>query len=95
MQLGMASSSLEPAGNVGHVAGDVDWVDGGIGQGQPGADGSQGQPGADVGGEGGSRAWVGRVRRRDWRKNVVRVDGENGALRSFRCSAMDDKIEVL
>lgn len=59
------------------------------------ADVGQGQPGADVGGEGGSRAWVGSVRRRDRRKSVLRVDGDSGALRSFRCSAMDDKIELL
>lgn len=59
------------------------------------ADVDQGQPGADVGGEGGSRAWVGSVRRRDRWKSVFRVDGDSGTLRSFRCSAMDDKIELL
>lgn len=59
------------------------------------ADVGQGQPGADVGGEGGSRAWVGSVRRRDRRKSVLRVDEDSGTLRSFRCSAMDDKIELL
>lgn len=83
---GMASSALELAGDIGKVAGDTGRAGWGVGQ---------GQPGADVGGEGGSRAWVERVRRRDRRKNVTRVDGENGALRRVRCSAIDDKIEVL
>lgn len=50
----------------------------------------------EVGGEGGSRAWVGSVRRRNRGKNVVRVDHEgDGTLRGYRCSALDDKIEVL
>ncbi|CAM9604923.1 unnamed protein product [Scytosiphon promiscuus] len=50
----------------------------------------------EVGGEGGSRAWVGSVRRRSRGKNVVRVDHEgDGALRGYRCSSLDDKVEVL
>lgn len=55
----------------------------------------EGMPGTDIGGEGGSRAWVGKVRRKSRAKRVVRADGENGGLRQFRCSAVDDKIEVL
>lgn len=52
----------------------------------------------EVGGQGGSRAWVGNVRRRRKGKSVLRVDHQEdggGALRSFRCSALDDKVEVL
>lgn len=49
-----------------------------------------------VGGEGGSGAWVGKVRRRKREKSVMRVDhDDDGALRSYRCSALDDKIELL
>ncbi|CAM9171661.1 unnamed protein product [Ectocarpus fasciculatus] len=49
-----------------------------------------------VGGEGGSGAWVGKVRRRKREKSVMRVDhDQDGALRSYRCSALDDKIELL
>lgn len=52
--------------------------------------------GVEVGGEGGSRAWVGSVRRRNRGKNVVRVDHDgDGALRGYRCSALDDKVEIL
>ena len=49
----------------------------------------------DIGGEGGSRAWVGSVRRRGKEKRVVRVDLESAKLKEFQCSALDDKIEVL
>ncbi|CAM9864620.1 unnamed protein product [Pylaiella littoralis] len=52
----------------------------------------------EVGGQGGSRAWVGNVRRRRKGKSVLRVDHQEdggGTLRSFRCSALDDKVEVL
>lgn len=50
----------------------------------------------EVGGEGGSRAWVGDVRRRTRGKSVMKVDhGDAGALRSFRSSALDDKVELL
>ncbi|CAB1102298.1 unnamed protein product [Ectocarpus sp. CCAP 1310/34] len=49
-----------------------------------------------VGGEGGSGAWVGNVRRRNREKSVMKVDhDDDGALRRYRCSALDDKIEVL
>eukprot|EP00903_Cladosiphon_okamuranus_P009473 g9028.t1 len=50
----------------------------------------------EIGGAGGSRAWVGGVRRRTKGKSVMKVDhGEGGALRSFRSSALDDKVELL
>lgn len=52
----------------------------------------------EVGGEGGSRAWVGDVRRRTRGKSVTKVDhGDGGGvLHSFRSSsALDDKVELL
>ncbi|CAM9237093.1 unnamed protein product, partial [Ectocarpus sp. 13 AM-2016] len=49
-----------------------------------------------AGGEGGSRAWVGNVRRRNREKIVIKVDhDDDGALRRYRCSALDDTIELL
>lgn len=69
-------------------------MESGRGQGQVRGHGSVA---IEVGGEGGSRAWLGNVRRRKREKSVVRVDHEDGegALRSFRCSSLDDKVEVL
>lgn len=50
----------------------------------------------EVGGDGGSRAWVGDVRRTTREKSVIKVDhGNGGVLRSFRSSALDDKVEWL
>lgn len=50
----------------------------------------------EVGGEGGSRAWVGNVRRRTRGKSVIKVDHDDGGvLRGFRSSALDDKVELL
>lgn len=54
-----------------------------------------GQSSVEIGGKGGSRAWVGNVQRRGKGKRVVKADEEGGGLRSFRCSALDDKVEVL
>ncbi|CAM9886719.1 unnamed protein product [Ectocarpus sp. 12 AP-2014] len=49
-----------------------------------------------VSGEGGSGAWVGNVRRKNGEKSVMKVDhDDDGALRRYRCSALDDKIELL
>lgn len=49
----------------------------------------------EVGGKDGSRAWVGNVTRRGRGKKVVKVDDDGVGLWSFRCSALDDKVEVL
>lgn len=54
-----------------------------------------GQSTVEIGGEGGSRAWVGSVQKRGKGKRIVKVDEEGGGVRSFRCSALDDKVEVL
>lgn len=51
--------------------------------------------GYEIDGEGGSRAWVGSVRRRSKEKRVVRVDMGSVKVEEVYCSALDDKIEVL